>query len=222
MLGGNLLQDPSSRSLRLRKSTDVAERAVGDNRDAFLFAPGNDGVLDRALLQMIEHLIAGRFACLRDPAQRVEIVHVEIADAPRQDLALGVQSLERCDGVGKGMRPAPVEKVAIEAVSSKTFQRPLTGGDRPLPRSVMRQDRGGEENLVSPAGDGLSGPTLGSARTIHLRRIDMRHAEIEASAQTGDRGLGASLLDIPGALADDRDFALRRTERTLIHDLPVA
>jgi hypothetical protein len=45
----------------------------------------------------------------------------------------------------------------------------------------------------------------------------MRHAEIKAPAQSADRCLGIRLLDIPGSLADDRDFALPRTERTMLH-----
>ena len=79
---GDRLQHPPSRAIGLRKSADVAERTIGDDGDAVLFAPWDHGMLDRALAQVIEHLIAGGFARPRDLAQLVEIVHVEIADAP--------------------------------------------------------------------------------------------------------------------------------------------
>ena len=67
--------------LALRKIV-VAERRVGDHRDAMLLAPRDHRVLDRALLQMIEHLIAGDLALAGDGEHFVEIVGVEIADAP--------------------------------------------------------------------------------------------------------------------------------------------
>ena len=43
----------------LRESAGVTERAIGDHRDAVLFAPWDNAMLDRSLPQMVEHLIAG-------------------------------------------------------------------------------------------------------------------------------------------------------------------
>ena len=52
----------------------MAERRIGDDGDAVLLAPRDHRVLDRALLQMIEHLVAGDLALARDIEQFVEIV----------------------------------------------------------------------------------------------------------------------------------------------------
>src|ERR1700722_15162068 len=113
---GDCLQHPASRAVRLGKSARMAEGAIGDHRDPVLFAPRDHGVLDRTFAQMIERLIAGRFGWPRGLAQFIEIFYVEIADAPRQDLAVGAESLEGGDGVSKRMRPSPVEQIAVEAV----------------------------------------------------------------------------------------------------------
>ena len=130
-----------------------------------------------------------------------------------------LQLLEGGDGISKRMRPSPVEKIAIEAVGPEPLERPLAGGDRPIPRSVVRQDLGDEENLIAPPGDRRADQCFSVARTVHLGGVDMRHAEIETPTQSGYRHRGIRLLDIPGSLADDCDFALCRTERALFHGL---
>ena len=61
----------------------MTERRIGDYRDAVLRAPRNNRVLDRAFLQMIEHLVAGDLPFTRDVEKFVEIVGVEIAKRPR-------------------------------------------------------------------------------------------------------------------------------------------
>ena len=203
--------------MRVRKSAGVAERAIGDDRDAVLFAPWGHAMLDRALTQVIQHLVASRLGRPRNPADLVEIVHVEIADAPRQNLAVCVEPLEGGDRVRERMRPAPMQKIAIEAVSLEPLKRTLARGDRPIPRRVVRQDFGDEEDLAAPAGDRGADHFLGRARPVHLRRIDMRHAEVEASAQSRDRRLTIRLLDIPCALADDRDIATCGAEWPPLH-----
>ena len=139
-------------------------------------------MLDRALAQMIEHLVASRFAWPCDRADFIKIVHVEIADAPRQDLAVGAEPLEGGYRVLERMRTAPMQKIAIEAVSPEPLERALASGDRPIPRRVVRQDFGDEEDLVAPASDRRADHFLSRARTVHLRRVDMRHPKVEASA----------------------------------------
>ena len=54
-------------------------------------------MLDRAFLQMIEHLVAGDLALAGDRQHLVEIVGIEIADAPAADFAGADQLLERRD-----------------------------------------------------------------------------------------------------------------------------
>jgi len=96
------------------KPAGVTERTIGDNSDAVLFAPWDHRMLDRALAQMVEHLIAGRMAGPGDPANGVEIGNVEIADAPGPDLAVGAKLFEGGDRILERMRPAPMQKVTIE------------------------------------------------------------------------------------------------------------
>ena len=78
---GDRLQHLARLAARRRKII-VTERRIGDDRDAVLLAPRDHRVLDGALLQMIEHLVAGDLALAGDRQQFVEIVGVEIADAP--------------------------------------------------------------------------------------------------------------------------------------------
>src|SRR5207302_5871795 len=83
--GAMRVRDRLQRFARLavrRGKIIVAERRIGDDRDAVALAPRDHAMLDRAFLQMIEHLIAGDLAPARDREQFVEIVGVEIADAP--------------------------------------------------------------------------------------------------------------------------------------------
>ncbi len=99
MRGGNILQHFATLAAR-RGEIIVTERRVGDYRCAVLLAPRNHRMLDRALLQMIEHLIAGDLALAGNLEHLVEIVGVEIADAPETDLSLADQLLERDNRFG--------------------------------------------------------------------------------------------------------------------------
>src|SRR6202044_1954448 len=65
----------------------VAERRIGDHRDAVLPAPWDHRMLDGAFLQMIEHLVAGDLALAGHRQQLTEITAIEIADAPTADFA---------------------------------------------------------------------------------------------------------------------------------------
>src|SRR5450432_340124 len=78
----------------------VAERRIGDDRDAVPLAPRDQRVFDGPLLQMIKYLIAGDAALTGYIKQFVEVVHVEIADAPGADLAGANQFVERRDRLG--------------------------------------------------------------------------------------------------------------------------
>ena len=57
-----------------RRKIIMSERRIGDDGDTVSFAPRDHRVLDRALLQMIEHLVAGDLALARDIEQFVEII----------------------------------------------------------------------------------------------------------------------------------------------------
>ena len=92
-----------ARAVRLGKII-VAERRIRHHRDAVLLAPRDHRVLDRALLQMIEHLVAGDTHCHEHLFQLVEIVDIEIADAPAFDLAGGDQLFEGRNRVRQRIR----------------------------------------------------------------------------------------------------------------------
>ncbi|KAG5722849.1 hypothetical protein E4T56_gene18718, partial [Termitomyces sp. T112] len=138
-----------------RRKIVVSERRIGDDGNAMLLAPGHDRMRDGALLQVIEHLVAGDPALAADREQFVQIVGVEIADAPGADLACRDQLLEGRDGVLKRIGAAP---------------RALAGRDRAAARRVARQHLRDQEGLVAPARDRIGDDELGIA--IHLGGVD--------------------------------------------------
>src|SRR3954449_154292 len=60
----------------------MTERRIGNDSDTMLLTPGDHRMLDRALLEMVEHLIAGDAALVRDAENFVEIIGIEIRNAP--------------------------------------------------------------------------------------------------------------------------------------------
>ena len=62
-------------------------------------------VFDGALAQMIQHLIAGDATRTGNCKQLIEIVRIEVAHAPRADLAGGDKLLERRNRLLQRMRP---------------------------------------------------------------------------------------------------------------------
>ena len=62
----DLVEQTPTRSPRPRKII-MAEGTVGNHGDAVLFAPGDHTVLDRALLQMVENLVAREVAIAGNP-----------------------------------------------------------------------------------------------------------------------------------------------------------
>src|SRR5205807_10429809 len=91
---GDLLQDAAALAAWPREIAG-AERAVGDDRHAMTLAPRDDRMLDRPLLQVIEHLIAPDAARPGDLQRGVQVADVEVAHAPRADLTRALQLLER-------------------------------------------------------------------------------------------------------------------------------
>ena len=81
------------------------ERRVRDDRDAVLAAVRQLVRLDRALAQMVEHLIARDLLALERGLRLAQVVDVEVAHAERTDLAVGDELLERAHRVGQRMLP---------------------------------------------------------------------------------------------------------------------
>ena len=105
--GGDLGQHPPAGCMRAGKAA-VSERAIRDNSNAVLLAPRNHRRFDRALEQMIEHLITGEMPFAGDRQNLVEVADVEIADTPAEDFALLAQLLERGDRLGQRVGTAPM------------------------------------------------------------------------------------------------------------------
>src|ERR1700730_6946600 len=91
-------------------------------------------------------------------------------------------------------------------------KRPIASGHRPTARGVRGKHLGDQEELVASPGNRFGDHLLGGAGSVHLGGIDMVHAEIKALAQCGYSNSAIGLVDVPGALADRRDIALRGTE----------
>src|SRR6266481_4570023 len=109
-----------------------------------------------------------------------------------------------------------MQEIAIEPVGLQPLQRALARGDSAAPGCVARQYFRDQENLVALSGDRVSDHQFGIA--IHLGGIDVGHAEIDATAQRGDRGLVIALVDVPGALPDHGHLRTALAEFLLSQD----
>ena len=195
----------------------MAERAVGDDSHAVLLAPGDDRVLDRALFQMIEDLIAGQTTTADDFQDRFKVGHVKVADTSGEDLPLATEPLERRNRLRERVLATPVQKITIQPVGLEASERPLAGHDRSASRGILGKDLGDQENLIAAPGYRLGHHFLGGARSVHLRGIDMRHPQIKAETQSGDRACAVVTFPVPGSLTNGRDVVLGGTELTLFH-----
>ena len=208
--GGDFRQEPAPGGVWARKAP-MAEGAVGGDGDAAPLAPRQHGVFDGALFEMIEDLIAGEapFPLPRDRKGLFEVARIEIADAPGQSLALAPQLLEPRDRIREPVRTAPMQEIAIDPVGPQTAEGALASRNRPSRRGVMRENLGHQKDFLASPGDRLADQLLCCARAVHLRRIDMGHAEIETAAHGCDRGGAVALLEIPRSLANDGNVATR-------------
>ena len=216
MRARHLRQHAAARACRRRKIAR-AERAIGGDRHPVPRAPGQHGMFDRALPQMIQHLIARDPPGTAGPRDVLQRRHIEIADAPGQDLAVRRQPLEPRHGVRNRMRARPMQQIAIQPVGAQPRQRRLARADRALPRRIAGQHLGNEEHAVALPGDRVGHDRLGAA--IHLRRIDMGHAKLDAAPERRNRpGLaltGLVTAHLPRALPDHRHIPPGRPEHTL-------
>ena len=153
---------------------------------------------------MIEHLIAGDPALARHSENLIEIISVEIADAPCADLAGVCEFIERRNGFRERIRSAPMQQIAIEPIGLQSFQRALASCNGATPRGVARQHLGDQKQIVAVARDRLRNDELGIA--IHLGGVDVGHAKFDAAAQRRDRALAIAAIDIPGTLPDHGNF----------------
>jgi hypothetical protein len=66
----------------------------------------------------------------------------------------------------------------------------------------------------------LGDQLFGFARTVHLRHVDVGHAQGDTPLQGLDRGTAAVILGVPGPLTSHRDLAFHGTERPSFHVFP--
>ena len=121
-----VIQDFTRRGAGAGKITG-AEWAVGDHRNAVAFAPRDDSVFDGPFVRIVQNLIAGDCAGAGDSQGFVEIVDIEITDAPAEDFAGCAQILKGGEGFGQGEAATPVQEVRVEVVGPELLQGAFAG-----------------------------------------------------------------------------------------------
>lgn len=84
-------------------------------------------MLDGALLEVIEHLIAGDFAGAGDLFGFLQIRNIEIAHAPGENFPVLLELFESTDGLLERILPTPMQEITIERVGPQAFEGPLAG-----------------------------------------------------------------------------------------------
>jgi hypothetical protein len=116
---GDFLEYTAASRAWARKVT-MTKRAIGDDGNIVLYTPREHSVFNRALLQMIEDLIANERIC--DAPSFCQIDLIEVTDAPGKNLPLILKLLKRSDRVFKRLCATPVQKIAIESVGVQPDQ----------------------------------------------------------------------------------------------------
>jgi len=200
---GDLPQHLASLRLRLRK-VPRAEGAVAHDGHLVLHAPGKDLRLDVPRAQVVQHLVARDAPRAGDGQGLLQVVHVEVAQAPAPDLPLPDQLLERGEGVLQRVLSRPVQEVAVQVVRPQPPQARLAGLHRAATAGVVGHHLGDEEHLVAAAGDRAPDQRLRLAAPVQLGGVDVGHPGVEPDLERGQRLGGRVALDLPRALPDER------------------
>ncbi len=148
--------------------------------------------LDPARLEIVKNLVR----CAAGLVEFVEIGHVEVGNSPAADLAFGAKFFEGLDGFFQRRAAAPMQQIKIDHVRPQSTQAARAGFRQIRAAGVMRINFGHEKDVLAPARDRLPHHFLGRALSVHLRRIDQRHPELDSEPQGGH-----FLHTIPFALA---------------------
>ena len=73
-----------------------------------------------------------------------------------------------------------MQQVEIEFVHPKPHEGALAGGNGAPPRGVLRHHLADQEHLVLAPVDRLADEFFRTTIGIHFRRVDQRHAEVDA------------------------------------------
>ena len=170
----------AGRRRRAPRKIVVAERAVGDDGDAVPLAPRDHGVLDRALLQMVEHLVAGDLAGAGDASASSRSSTSKLLTPQERILPAAPASRTRrwsppADGA------APVQQVAVEPVGPQARERALAGGEVPRRDALLGSTF--ETRNTSSRRPAIASPTTASA-SPYISAVSMWSGR--------DRGRGAA------------------------------
>jgi hypothetical protein len=95
--------------------------------------------------------------------------------------------------------------VDVEPIRTQPTQRRLARAHRSFVRRVRGEHLRDEEDVVAPPRDRLAHDRLDLPRSVHLRRVDVDHAEIERATNGGDGRSAIVLLHLPRPFADHWD-----------------
>ena len=166
---------------------------------------------------MVKHLICRTCRPVRNCQQLIHVVRVEVGNTPAADLARLLQGPESLDRIRQRMAAAPVQKVQVDPVGFQPLQAALASGDGAGSGCVLRQHLADDEHLVANPGCRLGNHLLGTARGIHLGRVDQCHTQVDTQSQRIGllRRFTAPLAHVPGALAQSRyGFTARESNRS--------
>ncbi|CAI8795829.1 hypothetical protein EMIT0196P_20331 [Pseudomonas chlororaphis] len=205
MAFGDLLQRGVAQQL-----AGLGDRAVSHERQALLLRGGQQVEFDAAFLDVVQHLVGGAGRA----RQFLEVVEVEIGNAPAADLAVFAQALEGFHRFFKRVLATPVQQVQIDIVGPQAPQAAVAGLGNAFAAGVVRVHLADQEHPVALAGDGGANHFLRAALGIHLGGIDQTQAPFDTGLQCGNLGVAlvALLAHAPGTLANHRDGHARQIE----------
>src|SRR6056297_544946 len=216
MACGDLIEDVAAGATRWK--VILPEWAIGNERDAIFTAPRNNTMLRVTFAKMIERLIAGNlFRSTQQAGRFLKVVGVEIADAVREYFPAFDEFVHGPERLFERIRAAPMQKIAVEPIGAEPLERVFASLDRAIVRGVRGQHLGYEEGFITPARDSFTHDVLGGTAGIHFRCIDVREPDVEAVSQRADGFVARALLDVPGALADNRHLPVLGAERDCAH-----
>src|SRR5262245_23918589 len=93
-----------------------------------------------------------------------------------------------------------MKEVNIQIIGLQLFQTRIARAKRALIRCIRRQNFAYQEDFFAASMNRLSNNLLRAG--IHLRRVDVRHAKIDA----GSERFQCASIHLPGSLSDDWDL----------------
>ncbi len=192
----DLLQDAAARCSWAGEAA-MAEWAVSDDGDSVILAPGLDGMLDCALLQMVKHLIAGD-ATLAPAFQAASRLDTSKLLTPQDRILPCSRSCSKpAKVVLKRIRARPVQQVTVQPVGAQARERALAGRHRPGKRGVVGRTL--ETRNTSSRRPAIASPTTVSA-SPYISAVSMwvmPRSRPRRSAATAVGRCASSMYQVP-------------------------